>query len=208
MLYYVESANGYLECKQSNGYAISEPYVKVPGDLDEIVVTWEYKNIREDLGELNTPDVLCTLEVIANGDQLVIYHNDVIHEMIAVGVYQEDGLYKMDTTSITAGELCIEAFLVNKSVQIDFGEGDGFEDLVKYFDTFTYNVNLTSITEYKDIRYHGTSLTKINFSAAGNKMLSFVSKLCGTVYNDCFITADNFKIQTKDNQYFCAVSGL
>lgn len=200
MLVDVVIDNGLISTA-SNGYAESVSKYMQRGTLSDIVQNWEYQAIGDD----SIADTLMTTEPIQDGDNLVIYFDNVITEIEASGVVDDtlgSGYYTLDTTAITAGGIP-QGYLIDKTLDIDFG--DGYVSFPAT-DTFSFDVTLQSVTTYPEYLNESTSaIVKIGFSAAGNKMVDMSSKVCYDLFSDCFLTADDFKIQTKDNLYFCAI---
>ena len=186
----------------SNGYAISEPTEVLVGKLDNIEMYWEYQAIGDD----SSIDLLRTLESIQDGNKIVILYNNIITEIVASGVIDDtlnSGYYILDTTTITSGGIP-QGFLVNKTLEIEFGT-EGYNEFIPDSEVYSFNGTLTSITKYPSVISESEyAKTKITLSASGNKLLTMSSKTCYDLFLDCFITQDNFKIQTQDNQYFCA----
>jgi len=204
MLYNMESNNGYLEANDYNAYAISETF-DVPnqyaGEMDSIVIKWQYYNISQS----TDPNILKTTEPIKNGDKMVVIINNVPTNILAFNVVDDtagSGFYTMFITEMN-GLVPTDVFLIEKYANINFG--NGFNLLIPDTELYSFNATLESVVKYKPIQYNTNILTtRIDIYGIHNKMIEFRSKFC-TIIAECFVSADNYKIQTTDDYYFCAI---
>jgi hypothetical protein len=198
------SNNGYLESTDHNAYAVSETY-PVPnqyaGEMDVIVAKWEYYNISQS----TDANVLKTAEQIQNGDKIVVIINNNPVEIVANNVVDDtmnSGFYLVFINEMN-GAIPEYAYLTDKRININFGEGYKF--LIPETDTFTFNNKLESVTKYKEIQYNTNIVsTRVDILQRYNRMIEFRSKFCDII-GECFLSIDNYKIQTTDDYIFCAV---
>jgi hypothetical protein len=198
------SNNGYLESTDYNAYAVSETY-PVPnqyaGEMDVIVAKWEYYNISQS----TDANVLKTVEPIQNGDKMIVIINNNPVEIIAYNVVDDtmnSGFYLMYINEMN-GAIPEYVYLTDKYIHLNFG--NGYRLLYPESDTFIFNNKLESVTKYKEIQYNTNIVnTRVDILQRYNRMIEFRSKFCDII-GECFLSIDNYKIQTTDDYIFCAV---